>query len=70
MYNLIKYTKDKIKENAKDIVEAKFDINPKVYGNENISCKYCQYKDLCFMKPDNIKYLDKVENLDFLGGDE
>ena len=70
MFELIKYTKNKIEENASDIVSAKFDINPKVYGNENISCKYCQYKDLCFMKHDNIKYLEKIDNLDFLGGEE
>ena len=70
LYDLVKYTKNIIEESAKDIVAAKFDINPKVYGNENISCKYCQFKDLCFMKPDNIKYLDRVDNLDFLGGVE
>ena len=70
MYELIKYTKNKIDENVNDIISGKFDINPKVYGNENISCKYCQFKDLCFMRPDNIKYLEKVDNLDFLGGEE
>ncbi len=70
MFDLIKFTKNKIEENAKDIVSAKFDIDPKVYGNDNISCKFCQYKDLCYMKPDNIKYLEKQDNLDFLGGDE
>ena len=70
LYDLVKYTKNIIEESAKDIVAAKFDINPKVYGNENISCKYCQFKDLCFMKPDDIKYLDRVDNLDFLGGVE
>ena len=70
MFELIKYTKNKIDENVNDIISGKFDINPKVYGNENISCKYCQFKDLCFMRPDNIKYLEKVDNLDFLGGEE
>ena len=70
MFDLIKYTKNKIDENVNDIISGKFDINPKVYGNENISCKYCQFKDLCFMRPDNIKYLEKVDNLDFLGGEE
>ena len=70
MYQLIRYSKNIIEKNSKDILDSKFDINPKVYNNENISCKYCQYKDLCFMKPDNIIYLDKVENLDFLGGEE
>ena len=70
MFDLIKYTKNKIDKNVNDIISGKFDINPKVYGNENISCKYCQFKDLCFMRPDNIKYLEKVDNLDFLGGEE
>ena len=47
-----------------------FPINPKVYNGENVSCKYCDYKDICFMKDKDITYLEKVENLDFLGGEE
>ncbi len=70
MYNLIKFTKNKIEEGVDSILESDFSINPKVYDKENISCKFCKFKDLCFMKDKDIKYLEKVDNLDFLGGEE
>ena len=40
-----------------------------IYDGKNISCKFCEFKDLCFMSNSNLKYLDKVEDLSFLGGD-
>lgn len=70
MYNLIKYVKNEIDTKVDKILEGDFSINPKVYISENIACKYCEYKDICFMKEKDIMYLDKVENLDFLGGEE
>jgi ATP-dependent helicase/DNAse subunit B len=70
MYNLIRYVKDEINNKTDKILEGDFSINPKVYNGENVSCKYCEFKDICFMKDKDIVYLDKVENLDFLGGEE
>ena len=70
MYNLIKYVKKEIDTKTDKILEGEFSINPKVYDKENISCKYCTFKDICFMKDKDIIYLDKVDNLDFLGGEE
>lgn len=70
LYNLIKYTKNHIDQKTNEILEADFEINPKVYAGKNISCEFCPYKDLCYMKESNLKYLDKVEGLSFLGGDE
>ena len=70
MYNLIKYVKSEIDTKTDKILEGEFSINPKVYDKENISCKYCTFKDICFMKDKDIIYLDKVDNLDFLGGEE
>ncbi len=70
LYNLLKYTEEYISTSADDIIEAKFDINPKVYNNENIACKYCGFKDLCYMKDKDLKYYSKVEDLSFLGGDD
>ena len=67
---IIEYTKNKIEEATNNIIEGKFEINPKFYNKENISCKYCSYKDICYMKETDLKYLDKVENLDFLDGGE
>ena len=37
---------------------------------KNIACEFCKFKDLCFMKEQDQKYLDKVEDLSFLGGEE
>ena len=70
MYNLIKYVKDEISNKTDKILDADFSINPKVYDKENVSCKYCTFKDIRFMKDKDITYLEKVDNLDFLGGEE
>ena len=69
MFNMIKFVNKHIKDKTEEILSADFKIDPKVYDGKNISCRFCTFKDLCFMKSDDIKYLDKVEDLDFLGGD-
>ena len=69
MYNLIKYVKDEISNKTDKILDGDFSINPKIYDKDNAG-KYCTYKDICFMKDKDIKYLEKIENLDFLGGEE
>ena len=68
--NMINYTDKIIDKTTDDILSSKFSINPKVYNGENISCRFCEYKDLCFMSNSNLKYLDKAEDLSFLGGEE
>ena len=68
---MIDYTKNIIEETTNRIVDGKFDINPKIYNKENISCKYCDYKDICYVKDKDLIYLEKVDDLEFLdGGDE
>ncbi|MDO4963767.1 MAG: PD-(D/E)XK nuclease family protein, partial [bacterium] len=51
---LIDKTKEQIDKTVKNILESKFNINPK-YDNENIGCEFCNYKDLCFMKEYDFK---------------
>ena len=46
--NLFKEVGKIINNNLNDILKARFDINPKIYKNTNISCEYCKYKDICF----------------------
>ena len=46
---IINVTKDKINETINNVLESKFDINPK-YDKVNLGCEFCKYKDLCFMK--------------------
>ena len=70
LYNLIQYTKKHISSKTDNILASKFDINPKVYAGKNIACEFCNFKDLCYMKEKDQVYLEKVDDLSFLGGDE
>ncbi len=67
--NLIEYTKNYIDDAASNIIDSKFDIDPKYYNGKNVSCEFCEFKDICFMREKDLKYLEKVEDLSFLGGD-
>ena len=63
---IINITKDKIKETINNVLDSKFDINPK-YDKGNIGCEFCKYKDLCFMKEYDFVNI-KASNS--FGGDE
>ena len=63
--SLIELAKDKVEECIDNILSVNFDINPKNIGGVNVGCEYCDYKDICFMKNNNIKYLESKK--DFLG---
>lgn len=58
----------KIVEASENIINGKFDINPKKIGKDNLGCNYCKYKDICFMKNDDILELEKPDKL--FGGEE
>ena len=66
--NLEELTKKKIDECIKDIKNAKFDINPKISGINNISCPYCPYKSICFTSEKDKKYVYLDKDLSILGG--
>ena len=70
LYQLIRYTKNYIEKTADEIIEGDFSINPKIYAGKNIACEYCDFKDLCYHKESDNVYLNKVEDLSFLGGEE
>ena len=62
---------DKKIDNARDmILDADFEIDPKVMKFKNISCEYCKFKDICYMNQNNIKYLKEITDLNFLGGED
>ena len=67
---MVEYTKNYINKTTDKILDSKFDINPKYYNGKNESCEFCSFKDICFMQEKDIKYLPKVEDLSFLGGEE
>lgn len=54
----------------KDIKEAKFDIEPKLINQRNQSCTYCKYKDICYMKYDDLKELEYKPFPNVEGGEE
>lgn len=68
---LIHLTEKNIDEAIDKILDADFSINPKKIGYENdLGCKFCKFKDLCFKKESDYKILEDIKTLDFLRGDE
>ena len=63
---LIEIVKDNIDNAFDNILDAKFNINPKRVGKDNIGCSFCKYSDICFMKEEDVVILDEHNNLDFL----
>ncbi|MEG0266042.1 MAG: PD-(D/E)XK nuclease family protein [Bacilli bacterium] len=58
-----------IKNVINDIHNTNFEINPKKLENELEGCKYCNFKDICYMTNENIKELKKYKKFEFLGGE-
>lgn len=56
--NLIQLVDDKLNESIDNILDAKFDINPKKINMELVGCEYCKYKDLCFRSERDIVKLE------------
>ena len=67
---LVDITKEKINNSIKEICSANFDINPKRIGMDNVGCKYCNFKDICFKTEKNILTLKEYKNMEFLGGED
>lgn len=72
VYHIITYTKKEIIKDMNEILQGDFNINPKIYDGKDISCEYCNFKDICYKSQKDVVYLDKVTDLSFLdeGGEE
>ena len=72
VYHIITYTKKEIIKDMNEILQGDFKINPKIYDGKDISCEYCNFKDICYKSQKDVVYLDKVTDLSFLdeGGEE
>lgn len=70
VYDMIRYTKKQIEKSMNEILDGDFTINPKVYDGKNISCEFCEFKDICYKTQKDTVYLDKVEDLSFLEEEE
>ena len=57
---LIELVDKKIEEARDNIVNCNFEINPKRIDNTLVGCEYCKYKDICFMKEEDIIDLKKI----------
>lgn len=67
---LIHLVNEKIESAITDILDAKFDINPKRVGTENIGCSFCKFKDICYMREEDIVNLKEYKDFSFLKGGE
>ncbi len=66
---LINLTEKNIDNNIKNILNANFQIAPKRISNENISCKYCPFKDICYAEEKDIVDLKETKFKDIIGDD-
>lgn len=66
---LIELVDRKIDSAITDILSSKFDINPKRVGAENIGCSFCKFRDLCYMREEDVVNLKEYKDFSFLGGD-
>lgn len=69
IYNILDYTKKEVNKCFGNIISGDFSINPKVIDKKK-SCEHCSFRDICFVNNKDFVYLDSVDNLDFLGGDD
>lgn len=61
---------DKNIENARDnIIDAKFDINPKQIGSDRVGCDFCKFRDICYKTNNDFVKLEVNKSLDFLNDD-
>jgi len=66
---LVDYIDKVIEEDITNILDCDFSINPKQIGMDLVGCKYCKYKDICYMKNEDIVKLEEYQDLSFLGGE-
>ena len=64
MDEIVKKTEEKIDEVINNILEGDFTINPKIIDSDNVSCKYCEYKDICYMREKDKVYINTKEEED------
>ena len=56
---IINLTEELIKKAGNNILNGNYKIEPKIIEGNNVSCKFCKYKDICFMKYEDLVDLPK-----------
>lgn len=62
-------TENNIDNTIDNILKANFKINPKRINNKNISCEFCPFKDICYVKEEDIEDLKDTKFKDIIGGE-
>ncbi len=60
--NLIITVSQTLKEGITKIDNSDFQINPKLLNNQNISCPFCPFNDICFKDYNDYIYIEEGEN--------
>lgn len=68
MKAMIKYVSKKVDEALNEILNANFEIDPKMMKGKIDSCEYCPFEDICHNK-NNKRIIQKQDYQTFLGGD-
>ena len=61
MAKLVSLTEEKIQQGAINILQGAFPIAPKKIAKENLGCKYCKFKDICFHNAKDIVELEPID---------
>lgn len=56
--NLIDKVDEEVDCVVDNILDSDFTIDPKIINGENVSCKFCDYKDICFRKEKDLTYIN------------
>ena len=62
--SMINNTNKLINEGIDKILEGDFTINPKVIDGTNVSCSFCEYRDICYLREKDITYINREEDKD------
>ena len=65
---LYRIVDSKIRETSNNIINAKFDINPKKINDKLKGCNYCKYIDICYKRNEDEVELKEIKNI--FGGEE
>lgn len=63
---LVMMTEEKIKKASQEILDCDFSIDPKRIDQENVSCSFCKFKDICYRREKDIINLKKINDLSYL----
>lgn len=56
---------DKLIDTAtNEILDTDFTINPKIINGKNVSCNFCEYKDICYLREKDKIYINTKESVE------